>query len=119
MVIRFKLDENITLDAATLLGEAGHDVQTVLEEKLGGRADPQVLDACRGEARILITLDSDFSDIRRYPPANHAGIWVLRPVTQSIENTLIALRNALKLLESELPERRLWLVEPGRIRIRE
>ncbi len=113
------LDENITLDAATLLREAGHDVRTALQEGLGGRADLKVLEVCRSEIRVLITLDSDFSDIRRYPPADHAGIWVLRPATQSVENTLNAVRSALALLESEPTERRLWLVEPGRIRIRE
>lgn len=49
MALRFKLDENITLDATTLLGEAGHEAHTVLQERLGGRADPQLLNACRGE----------------------------------------------------------------------
>lgn len=119
MALRFKLDENITLDATTLLGEAGHEAQTVLQERLGGHADPQVLNACRGEARILVTLDLDFADVRAYPPASHAGIWVLRPVTQSIENTLTLLRSALALLGRESPEKRLWVVEPGRVRIRE
>ena len=43
MALRFKLDENITLDATTLLGEAGHEVQTVFQERLGGRVDPRIL----------------------------------------------------------------------------
>jgi len=47
-----------------LLRDAGYDVRTVLEERLGGSADPKVLDACLTERRVLITLDLDFVDLR-------------------------------------------------------
>jgi hypothetical protein len=67
MPARFKLDENLPRDAEALLRKAGHDVHTVLDERLGGSPDPRVLDACRIENRILITFDLDFSDIRFYP----------------------------------------------------
>ena len=119
MAVRFKLDENLPRDAETLLRDAGHDVQTVLEERLGGNADPRVLDACRAESRILITLDLDFSDIRLYPPASHNGIWVLRPRTQSVDGTLTLLRGVLGVLQNEPTQSRLWVVEPGQVRIRE
>ncbi len=76
---RFKLDENLPHDAQTLLVRAGHDAHTVHDEQLDGCPDDRILDACVKEIRILITLDLDFSDIRRYPPAAHHGIWVLRP----------------------------------------
>lgn len=117
--MQFKLDENLPRDAAALLRTAGHDVQTVLEERLGGNPDPAVLEACRGENRVLITFDLDFSDIRLYPPAGHSGIWVLRPHTQSIDNTLVLLKAALVALESESARARLWIIEPGNVRIRE
>jgi len=119
MAIRFKLDENLPRDAEALLRNAGYEVQTVLDERLGGRPDPQILDACRSEARVLITFDLDFADIRLYPPTSHAGIWVLRPLTQSIENTLILLRDALTLIKTEPSEGRLWIIEHGRVRIRD
>jgi len=119
MAVRFKLDENLPRDADVLLRNAGHDVQSVLEERLGGCADPRILDACLTEGRVLVTLDLDFSDIRRYPPASHKGIWVLRPRTQSIDGTLTLLRGALGVLDSEQAESRLWVVEPGQVRIRE
>ena len=67
----------------------------------GQISDAQVLDVCRSEGRVLITFDLDFADIHAYPPASHAGIWVLRPRTQSIENTVTLLREALTLLEKE------------------
>src|SRR3989337_2863207 len=115
MAIRFKLDEILPRDAEPLLRDAGHNVQTVLEQRLGGNADPIVLNACRTENRVLITFDLDFSDIRLYPPASHSGIWILRPHTQSIDNTLALLRGALVVLQSEAVHARLWVIEPGQV----
>ena len=119
MGARFKLDENIARDVEALLRDAGHDVHSVFDEHLDGGPDTQLLDACRNEKRILITLDLDFADIRLYPPASHAGVWVLRPSMQSIENTLALLKGALALLASETAEQRLWIVEHDRVRIRD
>ena len=119
MAVRFKLDENIPGDAAALLRVAGHEVQSVVDEHLEGTPDAQLLDACRDESRLLITLDLDFADIRAYPPSGHAGIWVLRPHAQSIETILALLRGALALLANEPAERRLWIVEHDRVRIRD
>jgi predicted nuclease of predicted toxin-antitoxin system len=119
MAVRFKPDENLPKDAGALLRDAGHDVETVLDERLGGNPDAKVLDACQTENRVLITLDLDFSDIRLYPPSSHNGIWILRPHTQSVENTLALLRGALALMPGELVQARLWIVEPDQVRIRE
>jgi predicted nuclease of predicted toxin-antitoxin system len=119
MAVRLKLDENVPRDVEALLRDSGHDVQTVLEERLGGNPDPRVLEACRGESRVLITFDLDFSNIRLYPPASHSGVGVLRPHTQSIDNTLVLLTGALVALETESVRARLWIIEPGQVRIRE
>ena len=119
MPARFKLDENLPRDAQALLVDAGHDVHSVNDERLGGRADSTILDVCLIEDRVLVTLDLDFAEIRLYPPSSHRGIWVLRPGTQSIQNALSALRGALALLGKEPTANRLWIVEASRIRIRE
>ena len=119
MATRFKVDENLPREAQSLLVDAGHDAQTVHDERLVGHADEKILDVCLNEDRVLITLDLDFADIRQYPPASHRGIWVLRPQTQSIENTLSVLKGALALVGDEPTANRLWIVEPGRVRIRQ
>lgn len=119
MPARFKLDENLPRDAEALLRNGGHDVHTVLDEQLGGNPDSRVFDASQAEGRILVTFDLDFSDIRVYPQASHAGIWVLRPHTQSVGNTLDLLKSALLVLETESTRGRLWIIEPERVRIRE
>ncbi len=119
MALRFKLDENIPGEAVALLREAGHDVRTILDQGLGGRPDDDVSRVCRDEARVLVTLDLDFGDIRTYPPADHAGIWVLRPATQSVDAMRDLIRRALALTANEQVSRRLWVIEPSRLRIKE
>ena len=119
MAACFKIDENVPRAAVTLLGEAGYDVRTVIDQHLGGLPDAAVLDVCRSERRVLVTLDLDFADIRLYPVDSHAGVWVLRPATHSINNILVVLRGALDALGTETCENRLWIVEPSRVRIRQ
>jgi predicted nuclease of predicted toxin-antitoxin system len=119
MAARFKLDENLPRDAHTLLTAAGHDSHSAIDESLGGASNPKVIEACLNENRILVSLDLDFADIRLYPPSKYQGIWVLRPADQSVENTVSVLRGALSLLGREPTDGRLWIVEPGRVRVRE
>jgi predicted nuclease of predicted toxin-antitoxin system len=116
---RFKLDENLPRDAKALFDAAGHDVATVLGERLGGEPDRKVIDVARDENRILVTLDVDFSDLREYPPSEYPGIWVLRGPSQGIELVLALLRGALEVLAAESPSNRLWIIEAGRVRIHE
>jgi len=82
--LKIKLDENIPTAVAILLRGRGIDVDTVLEESLGGRTDPEVLAAATQEDRLLITLDRGFGDVRAYPPGSHPGIIVLRPADQRV-----------------------------------
>jgi len=114
---QFKLDENLPRDAEALFLAAGHDVQTALGEQLGGATDRNVLEVAGGESRILVTLDADFADIRRYPPSEYPGIWVLRPHSQSVPNILTLLRGAVALLDRESAHETLWIIEQGRVRI--
>ena len=116
---RFKLDENLPRDAELLLRAAGHDVETVLSEGFGGAPDPPIVDACRREGRILVTLDLDFADIRLYPPSSTPGVWALRPHLQSAPVIVSLLRRAMQLLESEQTERTLWVIDDNRVRIRD
>ena len=76
--MRIKLDENMPAAMTELLRRAGHDVLTVDEEGLGGKADPRILKAATAEDRVLVTFDLDFADVRQYPVGSHAGIVVFR-----------------------------------------
>ena len=74
--MRFKLDENLPLQLERLFTEFGHDAVTVLDQGMGGTADSHVASACLREDRVLLTQDTDFADIRMYPPGEYPGIVV-------------------------------------------
>jgi predicted nuclease of predicted toxin-antitoxin system len=65
--MRFKIDEHLPVEIKELLTHHQHDAVTVADEDMGGAVDP----ACQKEARALVTLDLDFSDIRAYPPEEY------------------------------------------------
>lgn len=77
--MRLKLDENLPVTAAEPLRQLGHDVDTVHDEALAGAADPKVIATATAANRALITLDKGLADVRTYPPADYAGIILLRP----------------------------------------
>jgi predicted nuclease of predicted toxin-antitoxin system len=117
--MRFKVDENMPIEAAEALRRAGHDAATVLEQRHGGGTDAQLAAFCQREGRILITLDMDFADIRAYPPAEFPGLVVLRLRQQDKPYVLSVVAGMMRLLDREPLERHLWIVEETRVRIRE
>ena len=86
-MMRFKVDENLPIEVAQMLRQAGREAATVLEQHLGGSEDAQLAPLCQLESRILVTLDMDFSDIRNYPPAEFPGLVVLRLRQQDKKRT--------------------------------
>lgn len=117
--MNFKLDENLPAEAATILADAGHDVATVLAEKLGGHADLQLAAACKTEDRALITLDTDFANIRRFPPREYPGLVVLRLARQDTPHVLAPfLRASWRSYRANPCPATSWIVEAHRVRIR-
>jgi hypothetical protein len=73
--------------------------------------------SCVAEKRALITLDLDFSNPIRFPVADTFGIIVLRPSRPLLGLIHTVLSQVPTLLQREQLEHRLWIVEPGRMRI--
>jgi predicted nuclease of predicted toxin-antitoxin system len=118
-VTAFKLDENLPIEAATMFRAAGHDAATVMDQHLGGKGDADIAAVCRSERRVLVTLDLDFANVQVYPPPDHAGIVVLRLGRQDKPHVLDLLTMLVPHLAQADLNRRLWIVEETRIRMRE
>lgn len=115
--MRIKLDENLPAALGEMLRVAGHSVATVADEGLVG-ADDRILQSATSEARLVMTFDLDFADIRRYPIGSHAGIVVLRLQDQ---RWAMLKGPAQRLIESGLLDRLqggLAIVDESRVRIR-
>jgi predicted nuclease of predicted toxin-antitoxin system len=78
--VKIKLDENLPDRLSESLTALGHDVDSVMTERLAGRDDEVVWTAAQAAGRFLITQDLDFSDVRRYVPGTHHGLLLIRLV---------------------------------------
>ena len=116
--MKFKIDENLPLEIAGLLRDKGYQAKTVSDQALNGEIDHKIALVCREEKRVLITLDTDFADIRTYPPENFPGIIVLRLRQQDKVHILEVFKGVIPFLSTEPLEHTLWIVDENRIRIR-
>ena len=116
--MKFKIDENLPVEILPLLVNTWHDAKTVNDQQLQGINDPALIDICNREHRVLVTLDTDFSDIRAYPPEEFSGIIVLRVGSQAKQHIIETFQRVIPLIDREPLNQHLWIVEESIIRIR-
>jgi predicted nuclease of predicted toxin-antitoxin system len=117
--VRFKIDENLPVEVAAALRAKSHDAVSVEDQGLGGAPDSRIAEVCASENRCLLTLDTDFPDIRSYPPGSHSGIVVLRLAAQDKSSVLAVVARLIRTFQNRSPEGALWVVDESKIRIRE
>lgn len=117
--MRLKLDENVDARLGQILRDAGHDASTVRDQGLRGAPDPDLYAHCISDHYILVTLDLDFSNVIRYPPELTPGLIVLRGPNGLFPTVRMLILTLVGALAADTPAGRLWIVEPGRIRIHE
>jgi predicted nuclease of predicted toxin-antitoxin system len=117
--MKFKFDQNMDPRGAAILKQAGHEVLTVKEQNLTGAEDEVIAKVCQDESRCLVTLDLDFANTILYPPQEYFGLVVLRHPRPTAKGLLDLVRQLSTTLQNMDPTRKLWIVEPGRIRVRE
>ncbi len=91
---------------------------TVFDEGLCGASDVSVARAAIAEARILLTLDVEFADLRKHSPGTHPGVVLFRPKSSG---PLEVAGMVLEFLgHTDVSELRgsVVVVHPGRVRIR-
>jgi predicted nuclease of predicted toxin-antitoxin system len=116
--VRLLLDENLSPMHADTVRRLGHDAVSVLECGLSGADDTDVRAAAIEQRRVLVTLDADFGNVLRYPPAGAPGMvrLRLRPATEEAIDAM--LRSAIpRVAEFDLSGK-LVVVGERKIRIR-
>lgn len=85
------LDENLSWLQAGALRERGHDAIAAAEAGLAGAPDERIRAFAIETGRILLTLDADFANILRFPPADTPGVVRLKvhPPTEEAIRELI------------------------------
>jgi predicted nuclease of predicted toxin-antitoxin system len=112
--MNFKLDENLPADLLADLHAAGHQAQTVHEERLTGAPDPAVMEKVQSEHRIFLTMDKGIANTRMYPPERYAGIILFRPRSTGRGTVLTFVRRHLQsLLQTDLTGHLLVVSERG------
>jgi predicted nuclease of predicted toxin-antitoxin system len=119
--MRIKLDECVDARLVWLIKRSGHEVSTVREPNMLGTSYQALYEHCITASWVLVTLDKNFSNTLHYPPGETPGLVILRAPNYLFSTMRIVVETFLTALgKSELPLKgRLWIVEPGRVRIHE
>lgn len=112
------LDENLSPQHAAELRTEGHDAVAVLEVGLSGATDEQILHFAVENGRVIVTLDADFANVMRFPPAQTLGVVRLKVHPATEERIRQAIRRALLYLQNIDITGRLAVVDEDKIRIR-
>ena len=115
--MKLKLDENLDVRLSAALTDAGHEAESVYEEGMSGASDDDIYQVCVREARTIVTLDLDFSNPFRFPPAPTEGTIVVRPPRPVLPMVRATLMSALPQLGSMQLSGKPCIVEPGRVRV--
>lgn len=74
---KFLVDENLGLETALYLQDAGFKAEFAPDVGLGGRDDAELLQYAWRKKRVLLTHDTDFLDDRKFPEHRNPGIIIL------------------------------------------
>lgn len=120
MSVKFLIDEILPLSIVTIATSRGHDAVHARDAGLRGRDDAAIAQAAQNDGRALVTMDSDFADIRTYPPGRFSGVVVLNPEANASVARIESLFTAFLSSEaaSESLAGKLLIVDPGRVRVR-
>lgn len=114
--MKFKVDENLSEEVSELLRRRGHDAIGVRAQDLGGAADTTIAEVCRVEGRILLTLDTDFANVRAFPPSRYSGLVVFRIVHPDLDQVVQLVDRWLESVGDRDPSGCLWVVDERRVR---
>ena len=118
MTMRIKVDEDLPGEVVQLLQVSGHDAVSVIDQNMRGWKDDALWAAVQREARLLITADKGFADVRSHQPGTHAGVLLLRPDEDGIRPLIELLELILRAYDLGALAGTVAVVTPRGIRVR-
>lgn len=115
--MKVKLDHNLSRHLKGVLEAFKHDVDTAFDEGLTRSTDRELLHEASEQGRILFTLDTDFLNLKTYPPRKHGGVVVFRPTRQGARAVTKIVEAFIRSADLEKYRKRTAIVERTRIRI--
>ncbi len=117
--MRLLLDENLSPQQALILRSQGHDAIAVIDIGLSGAPDEAIRAFAIETGRILLTLDVDFANMLRFPPADTPGVIRLKVHPPSEAAIRDQIQQTLALLSDRPIAGCLVVAHGGIIRIRQ
>jgi predicted nuclease of predicted toxin-antitoxin system len=113
----FLVDADLPQSVVQQLHSSGHEAIAAVD--LGIIADADIASYAREHGMCILTGDFDFADVRNYPPREHARIIVLT-LPRTANAAFIRQLVGQLLGEPTLADAAgaLYVIEPGRVRIR-
>ena len=118
MSIKLLLDQNLRVETLEFLRSLNLDVTSTRELDLKKATDDEIMEVATEKDRIVVTFNSDFGDIRVYPPGSCPGVIRLRIEPQTIEVVHPVLEHLFSSIEHEELKGTLTTVTRDKIRIR-
>ncbi len=112
------LDHNVPAKFVRLLNDWGYEASRLTEHLDADAADVDVIALAQTLGAVLLTIDLDFANLLDYPPADYAGILVMRYQAAREDAVIATLRQALNDLYRDDLRGMLVIIEPTRYRIR-
>jgi predicted nuclease of predicted toxin-antitoxin system len=116
--MKLKLDENLSRHLKPVLTALGHDTLTAADENLLSRPDTEIAGAAKHENRMVLTLDIEFADLRKYPPGSHPGVILFRPLSLSPLSVNKFITDFMRRTDLEKLAACVAVVDPVHVRIR-
>lgn len=119
--MRFLIDEDLPRAIDNLVRKYGHEAVDVRDIGLRGAKDIEIARYAQSHKLCILSGDLGFSDIRRYPPGEYAGLVVIRIPRGATASFVVGLLESFlkaNKLVSELIGK-LAIVEVRRVRFRE
>jgi len=115
--LKVLVDENLPLRLSSFLRSHSFEAVDVREVGLRGASDEEILAWAKARGFLILTEDLGFGSVIRLPE-DHAGVMVVRGCSDlSMESLLEAILKCLQAIRDREQAGKVFVCEPGRIRI--